>query len=469
MTLLPRSTPEAEGIASSAILDFLREADAQLDALHSVMVVRHGRVVAEGWWKPYAAEYPHLMFSVSKSFTSIAVGLAIAERRLTLDDLVIDRLPDDVPAEITPRLATLTVRHLLTMTTGHATDTVSLADESHGENWARAILAQPLEFTPGTHYVYNSGASYLLSAILQRLTGERLLDYLTPRLFEPLGMRSASWQSCPRGIDAGGWGLSITTEDLATFGQLLLQRGQWNDRQLVSAEWIDDATAAQVDTSGTDHDLDGRQGYGFQFWRNRLSGYRADGAFGQFCIVLPEQDAVVVLTSALPVAQLALDLVWEHLLPAFGDSPLPSAEGPLVGSLGEALAALTLPTVAGATTGATADRVAGIRFPFDNPKINSVRLEAAALTIARPGTGTGTGMPLTFGHKEWVESADGRVWASGAWVSPDSLVIRAHNIGTPFSRTYTLTYTTNALSIDIAQNVAFGELPHTHAVSGSPS
>ncbi len=464
MTLLPRSTPEAEGIPSSALLDFLREADAQLDALHSVMVVRHGRVVAEGWWKPYSAEHPHLMFSVSKSFTSIAVGLAIAERRLTLDDLVVDLLPDDLPTEITPRLATLAVRHLLTMTTGHATDTVSLAEESHGENWARAILAQPLDFTPGTHYVYNSGASYLLSAILQRLTGERLLHYLTPRLFEPLTIASASWQSCPRGIDAGGWGLSITTEDLATFGQLLLQRGEWDGRQLVSAEWIDEATSAQVDTSATDHDLDGRQGYGFQFWRNRLAGYRADGAFGQFCIVLPAQDAVVVLTSALPVAQLVLDLVWQHLLPAFGDSPLPPIGGPLSGSLGDALAALTLPTIAGAITSPTAHRVAGIRFSFDDPKISSVTLEPGVLTITREGR-EDRGTPLAFGYGKWMESADARVRASGAWVSPDTLVIRAHNIGTPFSRTYTLAFTTNALSIDITQNVAFGDLPHTHAVS----
>ena len=466
MTLLPRSTPEAEGIASSAILDFLREADAQLDSLHSVMVVRHGRVVAEGWWKPYAAEYPHLMFSVSKSFTSIAVGLAIAERRLTLDDLVVDLLPDDLPAEVTPRLATLSVRHLLTMTTGHATDTVSLADESHGENWARTILAQPLDFTPGTHYVYNSGASYLLSAILQRLTGERLLDYLTPRLFEPLGIASASWQSCPRGIDAGGWGLSITTEDLAIFGQLLLQRGEWNGRQLVPAEWIEEATSAQVDTSATDHDLDGRQGYGFQFWRNRRAGYRADGAFGQFCIVLPQQDAVVVLTSALPVAQLALDLVWEHLLPAFGDSALPPVDGPLAGALGGALASLALPTIAGAATSATADRVAGIRFSFDDPKISSVTLETGVLTITREGS-EGRATPLIFGHGQWMESADSRVWASGAWVSPNALVIRAHNIGTPFSRTYTLAFTTDAVTLDITQNVAFGDLPHTHAVSAA--
>ena len=183
-------------------------------------------------------------------------------------------------------------------------------------------------------------------------------------------------------------------------------------------------------------------------------------------IVLPQQDAVVVLTSALPVAQLALDLVWEHLLPAFGDAPLPPAEDPLASSLGDALAALTLPTIAGAAISPTADRVAGIRFSFDDPKFSSVTLETGALTIARQGS-EGRGTPLAFGHGEWVESADARVWASGAWVSPNSLVIRAHNIGTPFSRTYTLAFTTDAVTLDIIQNVAFGDLPHTHATSVS--
>ncbi len=457
MTSLPRSTPEAEGIPSGAILDFIAAAEDQLESLHSLMVVRHGRVVAEGWWYPYAAQHPHLMFSVSKSFTSTAVGLAIDEGRLTLDDLVVELLPDDLPAEISPHLAALTVRHLLTMTTGHPTDTVSLADDSHGDNWARTILAQPLEFAPGTHYVYNSGASYLLSAILQQLTGQRLFDYLTPRLFDPLGIEGATWQTCPRGIDAGGWGLSVTTEQLATFGQLLLQRGQWNGTQLVPAEWIDQATSVQVDTAGTDHDVDGREGYGYQFWRNRPTGYRADGAFGQFCLVLPEQDAVVVLTSALPVAQRALDLVWEHLLPAFGEQSLPETGS----ALGATLTALALPTVAGEATSPTAARVSGIRFDFDDTNVSAATLEPGLLTISR-GT---AGKALSFGHGQWRESADSRVLASGAWVSPDTLVIRAHNVGTPFSRTFTLDFANDSLTLDIDQNVAFGDLPHTRVVS----
>lgn len=454
---LPRSTPEAEGIASSAILDFIRAADAQLDSLHSVMVVRHGRVVTEGWWSPYAAQHPHMMFSVSKSFTSTAVGLAISEGLLNLDDRVVDLLPQDLPTDIDAHLSALTVRHLLTMTTGHAADTVALADASHGDNWARAILAQPLEFPPGTHYIYNSGATHLLAAIVQRLTGQRLLDYLGPRLFEPLGIMDATWESSPQGIDAGGWGLSITTEQLATFGQLLLQRGEWNGRQLVPAAWIDEATSLQVDTSAADHDLDGRQGYGFQFWRNRPTGYRADGAFGQFCLVLPEQDAVVVLTSALAVAQPALDLVWEHLLPAFGDSALEPTASPLE----SALAALTLPTIAGEASTPTADRVAGIRFPFDHSTVSAVTVEPGLLTIDEGGAIT----VLPFGHGEWVESADSRVLASGAWVSADTLVVRAYDIVTPYSRTVTLAFADEGVTLDVSQNVAFGDLPHTHAVS----
>jgi CubicO group peptidase (beta-lactamase class C family) len=421
------------------------------------MVVRHGRVVAEGWWSPFAAQHPHLMFSVSKSFTSTAVGLAIGEGRLTLDARVVDLLPEELPAQIDPHLAALTVRHLLTMTTGHAADTVSLADDAPDGNWARTILAQPLEFPPGTHYVYNSGASYLLSAILHRLTGERLFDYLTPRLFAPLGIVGATWETCPRGIDAGGWGLSLTTEQLAAFGQLLLQRGEWNGTQLVPAEWIDEATAVQVDTSGTEHDLDGRQGYGYQFWRNRPTGYRADGAFGQFCLVLPEADAVVVLTSALPTAQRALDLVWEHLLPAFTDHPVPER----MTGLADTLAALTLPTVAGELTSPTAARVAGIRFAFDDPEVTAVTVEPGLLTIIRDGVST----PLAFGYGEWVPSADAQVWASGAWVSPGTLVVRAHDVGTPFSRTFTLEFRDDAVTLDILQNVAFGDLPHTHLVS----
>lgn len=465
---------------SKAIVDFIAAADAQLDSLHSLMILRHGTVIAEGWWHPYAPQHPHLMFSVSKSFTSTAVGLAIAEGRLQLDDRVIDLLPDDLPATIDTKLDALTVRHLLTMTTGHPADTVSLAEDSPHHNWSRAILAQPLEFTPGTRFVYNSGATYLLSAILQRLTGERLIDYLTPRLFAPLGIVDISWLTCPRGIDAGGWGLSLSTEQLATFGQLLLQRGQWNGDQLVPAEWIDEATALQVDTSAADHDLDGRQGYGYQYWRNSTAGYRADGAFAQLCVVLPEQDVVVVMTAGIPAAEPALALVWKHLLPAFTEAGQCSAA--IDPTLHGSLAQLSMAVVAGRPDSAISASIDGVVFSFAHPATDSTTTDSTATdstatdrlpirsAVLRKNTLTlnrdDAQRTITFSTGAWADSApapDGLTAATGAWVAPAQLVIRVAHLETPFVDTYSLTFTVVSdvpeLLLDISPNVGFGEVP----------
>ena len=446
VTSLPRSTPEAEGIHSPAILDFIAAANREFDSLHSMMLLRNGKVVAEGWWNPYAAELPHMMYSVSKSFTSTAVGLAIDEGLLQLDSRVVDLLPDDLPAEVDDHLAALTVRHLLTMTTGHATDTVALAALAPEGNWARAILSQPLTSLPGTRFVYNSGATYLLAAILHRLTGERLLDYLTPRLFEPLGITDATWESCPRGIDVGGWGLSITTEDLALFGQLLLQRGLWNDRQLVPAEWIDEAVALQVDTSEADHGIDGRQGYGYQFWRCRPAGsFRADGAFAQLCIVLPEQDAVVVFTSGIPEAQPLLDLVWEYLLPAFGDNALDPVAFELPSLAMKTVAAAALPHMLSAV--------------FDSPAVSFAGVDADALTLTRDGVSE----RVAYRAAEWMPTPGLHVAATGAWVSPGTFTARIARTETPYLETIELSVDGDAVTLDIRQNVGFDNVPHLHA------
>ncbi len=244
---LPRSTPEAQGVASSAILDFVARAEATISHLHSFMLMRHGHVIAEGWWKPYAPARPHMLFSLSKSFTSTAIGMAVSEGVLSVNDKVVSFFPGELPESVSTNLAEMRIWDLLTMSTGHSVDTLAAIYQSPGRSWAQLVLAQPVDHTPGTHFVYNSGATYLLSAILQSVTGQRLLDYLTPRLFEPLGIVSPTWEQDPRGIDVGGWGLSITTEDIAKFGQLYLQRGCWNGAQLVPAEWVDSATSKQVD------------------------------------------------------------------------------------------------------------------------------------------------------------------------------------------------------------------------------
>ncbi len=314
---LQHGSPERHGIASSAILGFVEAVEQQIHDLHSFMLLRHGSVLAEGWWSPYAPERPHMLFSLSKSFTSSAIGLAVMEGRLSVDDRVLSFFPDETPAQVSENLAAMTIHHLLSMSTGHAEDTTSYLFKAQGESWVKTFLALPVEYEPGTHFLYNTGATYMLSAIIQKVTGEKLLDYLTPRLLEPLGIEGAEWEESPQGINTGGFGLSVKTEDIAKFGQLYLQKGLWHGNRILSESWIATATSSQI-SNGDDANSDWAQGYCYQFWRCRHNAYRGDGAFGQFCVVMPEQDAVLAITSGLDDMQAVLNLVWEHLLPAMG-------------------------------------------------------------------------------------------------------------------------------------------------------
>jgi len=316
---LPRTSPEQQGIPSSAILRFVEALERQIHEMHSFMLLRHGRVVAEGWWSPYSAVSPHLLFSLSKSFTSTAVGLAIAEGYFSIDDPVLSFFPDEMPAGASDLWVAMRVRHLLSMTSGQASDTWALMVDRPDGNWIKGFFTVPVVHEPGTQFVYNTGASYLLSAIVQKTTGMKLLDYLQPRLFEPLGIGNASWQESPQGITAGGIGLSLTTEDVARFGQLYLQKGMWQGKQLLSETWIVEATRSQI-SNDRGGQTDWSQGYGYQFWRCRHAAYRGDGVFGQFCVVMLEQDAVLAMTGGIDAfdAQAPLDLVWEILLPAMG-------------------------------------------------------------------------------------------------------------------------------------------------------
>jgi CubicO group peptidase (beta-lactamase class C family) len=317
-TGLPRSTPEAQGVSSAGIREFIETADGNVNSMHSFMLVRHGHVVAEAWWEPESAEKQHILWSLSKSFTSTAVGLAVAEGELSVDDLVLKFFPEDAPENPSANLKQMRIRDLLTMSTGHQ-DEVRLDDKTP---WVKAFLAHPVPHKPGTHFRYNTPATYMLSAIVQKVTGETVLEYLKPRLFEPLGIDKPQWDASPQGISIGGYGLFIRTEDIAKFGQLYLQKGKWNGKQLLPAEWVKQASSKQV-SNGSDPQGDWDQGYGFQFWRCRHGAFRGDGKDGQFCIVLPEQDAVVAITANTSDMQAELNIVWDKLLPAFGDKPKP--------------------------------------------------------------------------------------------------------------------------------------------------
>jgi CubicO group peptidase (beta-lactamase class C family)/predicted glycoside hydrolase/deacetylase ChbG (UPF0249 family) len=317
---LPRSLPESEGVSSEKIIQFLDAVANQTShEFHSMMILRHGRVIAEGWWNPYRADLVHTMYSCSKSFTATAVGFAAAEKKLSLDDAVISFFPDKIPMEADPQLPNMTIRHLLTMTAGHRPDPTGLVITS--PDWIRRFFELPIVDSPGSKFLYNSAATYMLSAIVQKVTGQKIIDYLKPRLFQPLGIDGIDWEVDPAGINTGGWGLRLKTEDMAKFAQLFLQNGKWKNKQLLSPEWVKAAGTAQIMQNpdarpGQKDSSDWLQGYGYQMWRSR-HGYRGDGAFGQYMLILPEQDAVIAITSETPDMQGILNLVYQHLLPAF--------------------------------------------------------------------------------------------------------------------------------------------------------
>jgi CubicO group peptidase (beta-lactamase class C family)/predicted glycoside hydrolase/deacetylase ChbG (UPF0249 family) len=323
---LPRSTPEAEGVSSRGILDFLEAATKSKHEFHSFMLIRHGKVVSENWWTPYRSDLKHTMYSTSKSFTATAIGFAVAEKKLSVSDKVVTFFPDDLPEKVSPNLADLEIRDLLSMSVGHEKENANFIATS--DNWVKEFLKTPIVHTPGTKFLYNTPATYMLSAIIQKVTGQKVIDYLQPRLFDPLGIQNIDWEIDPKGINTGGYGLRLKTEDMAKFGLLFLQKGKWNGKQIIPAAWIEEASSMKIMQDlpkgvTTRDSSDWHQGYAYQMWRCRNNGYRADGANGQFIIILPEKDAVIAITAEAPDMQNEINLVWKYILPALKDSKLP--------------------------------------------------------------------------------------------------------------------------------------------------
>jgi len=370
---LPRSAPSAQGVAATGVAAFV-DALETLPGLdpHGVVLVRHGHVVAEGWWAPYTADQVHLLYSLSKSFTSTAVALAVAEGLLDLDDTVLGHFPE-LDAEVTdPRARRMRVRHVAAMASGHHEEALDRADALDPADLVRGFLLTPPDAEPGTVFAYNQPCTYTLGAIVARAAGTGLTDYLRPRLFDPLGIGPVAWARHRSGQELGFSGLYARTEDVAKLGLLYLQRGVWQGRQLIPAGWVAEATRAQVST-GVEGKPDWQQGYGFQFWRSR-HGFRGDGAFGQFCVVLPDDDAVLAVTAATEDMQAVLDAAWEHLLPALrGGTDGPDADAELAART----AALHLPPVAAAPAPDVAARWDGFAARTAGPSpVSSVQVTA---------------------------------------------------------------------------------------------
>jgi len=467
---LPSTTPEAQSVRSSGIRKFIEAVEKKGLELHSMMLLRHGTKVAEGWWAPYAPHLPHMLFSLSKSFTSSAVGLAVAEGLLSIDDPVVSFFRDKAPDKISNNLAALLVRHLLTMTTGHAEDTTGRLRETNETDWVRSFLSLEIENPPGAPFVYNSGASYMLSAIVQKITDMTLLDYLRPRLFDPLGIENPTWQSCPLGINTGGWGLSIRTEDIARFGRLYLQKGLWNGQRILPEAWVDEATKKQV-SNGNDPDSDWAQGYGFQFWRCRHGAYRGDGAFGQYCIVMPEQDAVLAITSGVGDMQAVLNLVWRHILPAMQDAPLRENQKEQA-RLSEALGCLKYHPPAGRASSALEGQISGVKYLLEpNPaRISTLRFDFQEGLCTLTSTGEAGEGRVTCASGDWqmdetllfnLNGETNPVAAGYTWEAEDVLRLTLRFYTTPFVWTMTCRFTGDQVTVEAKTNVSFGptEMP----------
>ncbi len=282
--------------------------------MFGICVQQHGELLDEFRW---TADEPHPLYSMSKSYVSIGVGIAIDEGRFALNDTVVSFFPELLPEQVSGYAAEMTVRDLLIMASGVSRPALMNGEENRpGEtDWAKAFLAVVPDTQPGKTFVYDSGCTYMLSRIIAKTTGQDLLDYLKPRLFDPLGIENPEWDKCPLGYSLGGSGLRLRTAQSLPFGQMLLQGGEWENRRIVSADWVREATSFQIATDGCGFFYDKSLGYGYQFWMARMGAYRASGAHGQGCFVIPHKDAVITYNARTPDMQSLLEGLWEIVIP----------------------------------------------------------------------------------------------------------------------------------------------------------
>lgn len=397
--------------AVGLLLDRLEERAVEC---HSIMVVHRGHVVAEGWWAPYSAERPHLLYSLTKSFTSIAVGLAISDGLLSLDDRVVDVLPDRVPDGISERARRLTVHHLLSMTVGNREDSLTEAWQLEPDDLVKGFLRTPFPDPEGTRHVYDNSTTYVLARMVEKVTGRDLRGLLDERLFTPMGIDHAEWDRVASGAAFGFHGLHLTTEAVAAFGELLLRGGRWGDRQLVPREWVELATSRHVDTlplPNWSRNPDFESGYGYQFWISR-HGYHGHGSFGQSCVVVPEHELVIVVTGCVDPTDALPGLFWDCLFPGLDDPG--SAEDDEV--LAERLRRLSLTQVLGSAGPERSVEAKADGSATESPVPDGTRV---VLTPADGGwlLRLGSDLEIEVGYGEWRECSPlGRpIVAAGAW------------------------------------------------------
>jgi CubicO group peptidase (beta-lactamase class C family) len=484
-TSLPRSVPEKEGVSSQGIIDFLNAAAKSKHEFHSFMFLRHGKVIAEGWWNPYKPELKHTLYSTSKSFTATAVGFAVSEKKLSVDDKVISFFPDALPDTLSPFLSKMKVKDLLSMSAGQDPDPTFKTVVSDS-NWVKSFLAIPVVHEPGTKFLYNTLATYMLSAIVQKVTGEKVIDFLKPRLFDPLAIEGMDWEVDPHGINTGGWGLRLKTEDMAKFGQLFLQKGKWNGKQVLPASWIDEATTLKIyqapDAPQSKKDSsDWMQGYCYQMWRCRHNCFRADGAYGQYIIIMPDQDAVIAVTAETGDMQDEINLIWEYLLPAIKTAKL-TENTALSSNLKQKLSSLALPLPIAGNGSVVTSQISGKTFALGP---NDRHLETMSLQFmesmchlsmmidsVRYNFSLGSGQWITgettlhgpnlllLAKAHFVGLPPSKVAGSFGWKDENTLELVLRYIESPHSETITCKFDKNKILVDFHYSNEPGNIHH---------
>lgn len=435
------SSPAEQGVNPEGIVRFLDaiEEGAGIEP-HSLIVQRHGRRIVEGHWRPHDGTRPRLLYSLSKTFTGTALALQIGEGRLGLDDFVRDYLPARFDTA-NAGLRDLRIRHIASMATGHNRETLQEAYARDADDVVRGFLQIAPDAEPGTLFAYNQPPVVTLATILQQLTGERLVDYLRPRLFDPLGIGEVRAQQIRPGFDFGFTGVYTNVDAIARLGQLYLDDGLWEGRRILPEGWVQEASSLQV-ANTQNIEPDWRQGYGLQVWRSR-HGYRGDGAFGQYMVVLPKQDAVIALLSCTENMQRVLDLMWTHLLPAMTDDVV--AAGQADEALAERLANLTLPTAQERLGGRAAAFSVAFSAAFSKGLLRRAPGMKSHATIDSIELG-GDHMVIHEGDQalripllpDWSTAADGAIASSAARLPDGTTVVDLVLLDTPHRLEITL-------------------------------
>ena len=464
--MLNHCAPEEAGVRSEGIMDFLDDMKQKHLHLHGLMILRHGQVIAHASFAPWRSGDLHMLFSLSKSFTSTAVGFAVQDGLLRLTDKLVDFFPEHLPCKPCENMQKITVKHLLTMNTGHGQEPWHQSD-----CWEKDFLRSYVEFEPGTHFLYNTFGTYMLAAVVQKVTGKKLLQYLREKWMDPLGMSGDIWwEESPTGVATGGYGLNVRLEDIAKMGQFYLQKGVWEGKRLLNEQWILDAQTAWSDNSTPgEPPSDWGCGYGYQFWMCQPEHvYRGDGAFGQYCIILPDQDMVIAINSGVEDMGAVMRSIWDRILPAVGDVCPPSDK------LKERLAHTVTPARWEDREKETAAPVPDsgwlgryLLTPGNSQGIDRIEIRQQQVILTLRGHETAlpldreTWQPFSMAFGD--PNADANHYLEQAAVraarKENALILHICYTRTPFEDVLKLTFTPHGVQIHGMRNVGFGPSP----------